>query len=86
MKKVVLLKSPTCMPCKIVGPILESLCKEFNIEYKEVMSNTDEGSNLVQTLSVRQVPTYALYENDVFVKQKGGIATKDQLKEWIMND
>jgi thioredoxin-like negative regulator of GroEL len=50
------------------------------------MSNTDEGSNLVQTLSVRQVPTYALYENDVFVKQKGGIATKDQLKEWIMND
>lgn len=83
MKKVVLLKSPTCMPCKIVGPILESLCKEFNIEYKELMSNTEEGSGLAQVLSVRQVPTYALYENGVFVKQQGGIASKDQLKKWL---
>ena len=83
MKKVVLLKSPTCMPCKIVGPILESLCKEFNIEYKELMSNTDEGVGLAQVLSVRQVPTYALYEDGVFVKQQGGYGVNRTTKKMV---
>lgn len=83
MKKVVLLKSPTCMPCKILSPMMKAVCEQLQIEYKEHMVTEGDGLAISQSLSVRQVPAYALYENDTLVKHATGNISKEKLIEWL---
>lgn len=74
-----------CGPCKMLGPVLESLEAEMpNI--KVVKINVDENEALAMKYNVMSIPTLVLYKDGNMIEQKLGFQTKEMLIEWINNN
>ena len=59
MKKILYFSASWCGPCKMLGPIMESLSGQINYEKVDVDNNQD----LSIQYGVRNVPTLVLVEN-----------------------
>lgn len=55
--------APWCGPCRMVGPILEEVAKEYEGRAKVVKVNVDEAQKVAQRMGIRSIPTIALFKN-----------------------
>ncbi len=75
--------APWCGPCKMVGPIVETLANE-NVGKLNVMKlNVDENSSLAAQYGVRGIPTLIFFKGGQEVKRIVGAQNKDQLQKAI---
>jgi thioredoxin 1 len=72
-----------CGPCRMIGPVLEDLAKEYSGKLKIVKVNVDENSESAATYGVRGIPTLLLFKNGVLVETKVGALPKGQLAAFI---
>ena len=77
MKKILYFSAAWCGPCKMLGPIMESLAGQINYEKIDVDNNQD----LSIQYGVRNIPTLILVENGEAVGRLTGL----QQKEAILN-
>ena len=77
MKKILYFSAAWCGPCKMLGPIMESLSGQINYEKIDVDNNQD----LSIKYGVRNIPTLILVENGEAVRRLTGL----QQKEAILN-
>lgn len=77
MKKILYFSATWCGPCKMLGPIMESLSGQINYEKIDVDNNQD----LSIKYGVRNIPTLVLVENGEAVRRLTGL----QQKEAILN-
>ena len=66
--------APWCGPCKMVGPIIDELAKEY--EGKVIMGkcDVDENSDLPAEFGIRNIPTVLFFKNGELVdKQVGAV-------------
>ena len=75
--------APWCGPCRIVGPIVEDLAKEYDGKIKVGKLNTDENGDVPANYSIRGIPTLILFKGGKVVNQIVGAAPKAQLKTFI---
>ena len=76
--------APWCGPCKMMGPIVEELAKEFegkNIKIGKV--NVDENPNTAGQYNVMSIPTFLLFKGGQVVDQFVGGTQKEKLKAII---
>ena len=68
-----------CGPCRMVGPIVEEIAKEY--EGKAVIAKLDVDSNPVTTakFSVRNIPTILFMKNGEIVDKQVGAVPKSVL-------
>ena len=78
MKKILYFSAAWCGPCKMLGPIMESLAGEINYEKIDVDNNQD----LSIQYGVRNIPTLILVENGEVVGRLTGLQQKDQILEF----
>jgi len=78
MKKILYFSAAWCGPCKMLGPIMESLAGEINYEKIDVDTNQD----LSVQYGVRNIPTLVLVENGEAVSRLTGLQQKDQILEF----
>jgi thioredoxin 1 len=78
MKKILYFSAAWCGPCKMLGPIMESLAGEINYEKIDVDNNQD----LSIQYGVRNIPTLVLVENGEAVRRLTGLQQKDQILEF----
>jgi len=78
MKKILYFSATWCGPCKMLGPIMESLAGEINYEKIDVDANQD----LSIQYGVRNIPTLVLVENGEAVSRLTGLQQKDQILEF----
>ncbi len=52
--------APWCGPCKVIGPILETLEAEFEGRFKLVKIDSDAQQELAQAFGIRSIPTCVL--------------------------
>jgi thioredoxin 1 len=53
--------APWCGPCRMVGPVLDEVAKEYEGKAKVVKVNVDEQTQIAGALNVRSIPTIALF-------------------------
>lgn len=72
-----------CGPCKILGPIVEDLAKDFSD--KAIIGKCDVDSNpgIAAKYSIRNIPTVLFLKNGEVVDKHVGVATKDVLAKKI---
>ena len=75
MKQILYFSAPWCGPCKMLGPIMESLSGQIN--YKKI--NVDNEQDLSIKYGVRNVPTLVLLENGEAVGKLSGLQQKQQI-------
>ena len=73
--------APWCGPCKMVGPIIDELAKEY--EGKVIMGkcDVDENSDLPAEFGIRNIPTVLFFKNGELVDKQVGAATKNVFVE-----
>ncbi len=72
--------APWCTPCKIVGPIVEELAKEYEGKFKVGKMNVDENQT-AQTFGIMSIPTLLLFKNGQPVDSIVGAQSKEAIKQ-----
>lgn len=63
-----------CGPCRMLGPILDSIDAEI------LKVNVDEFANIAKEYGIMSIPTLILFENGVEIKKEIGFKTKEQIE------
>ena len=72
-----------CGPCRMVGPILDELAKEYDGKLTVAKVNIDDNPMTPNEYSVRGIPTMLLFRDGKLVDTKVGAMPKGQLKDWL---
>ena len=70
--------APWCGPCKMVGPIIEELAKEYEGQVVIGKCDVDENADLPAEYGIRNIPTVLFFKNGEIVdKQVGAVSKAD---------
>jgi thioredoxin 1 len=74
-----------CGPCRMVGPIVEELSKDY--EGKAVVGKLDVDTHqeYAAKYGVRNIPTILFFKNGELVDRKVGVAPKENYSEVLDN-
>jgi thioredoxin 1 len=65
--------APWCGPCRMAGPVLEKIAKEYKGKLKVCKVNVDEQREVAIEHGIMSIPTLNLYKNGQLVDQITGI-------------
>jgi thioredoxin 1 len=71
-----------CGPCRMLGPILESVAKDLK-KTKVVSVNVDDEEDLASEYNVFTIPCLVLLENGKEIKRNVGLISKEDLINFI---
>ena len=72
MKKLIYFTAPWCGPCRQLGPVMEEVAREINVQ----KVNVDNNPELAQQYGIRNVPTVVLTSDGHEVIRKIGLNPK----------
>lgn len=66
-----------CMPCKVMGPVLNELAEDTNFNAKVAKLNVDHFQSVSQKFGIRGIPTIILFKNGIEADRIVGVKPKD---------
>ena len=72
-----------CVPCKMVGPVLEKIAEEYQDKVKVAKINVDEVGDLASEYNIVSIPTLLLFHNGEIVKQQVGAVPRKIIDQMI---
>ncbi|MEO7936995.1 MAG: thioredoxin [Burkholderiaceae bacterium] len=75
--------APWCGPCKVIGPLLEKIEKDYNGRFKLVKIDSDEEQELSQAFGIRSIPTCVLISAGKPVDGFMGAVPEGQIKTFL---
>lgn len=71
--------APWCGPCKMIGPIVEDLAKQYAGKAKVGKVNVDDNQELAGQFGIRGIPTVMLFKGGEVVGSFVGLRSKEDL-------
>lgn len=68
-----------CGPCRMIGPVVEEIAREFSDTVKVGKVNVDEEPELAAAFQVASIPTLMVVKDGRIIKQAVGYRTKEQI-------
>lgn len=68
-----------CGPCRMVGPIVEELAKDYDGKVVIGKVNVDLNSNTATQFGIRNIPTLLIFKNGEIVDKQVGAVPKNVL-------
>jgi len=72
-----------CGPCRIIGPIIDDLAKEFDGKVKFVKVNVDENGEIADRYQIQAIPTLMIFKNGQQVNRIVGAAPKGKYQALV---
>ena len=72
--------APWCGPCRMVGPVIEKLAKEYAGKVKFCKLNVDENQKTAAKYSVMSIPTLLFFKNGERADTVVGAVSEHALK------
>ncbi|NOY07860.1 MAG: thioredoxin [Spirochaetes bacterium] len=61
-----------CVPCKMIGPVLEKLAEEYEGKIKVAKINVDENGEIASQFNIVSIPTLLVFKDGSIVKKQIG--------------
>lgn len=71
--------APWCGPCRMVGPVVEELGKDYEGRVVVTKINVDENPDTTAKFSIRNIPTILFFKNGEVVDKQIGAVPKNAL-------
>ncbi len=75
--------APWCGPCKMVGPILDKIAKEYDGKLMVAKVNTDEDSEWMTKYGIQGIPTMLFIANGKIVHRQVGALPERMLRDIV---
>ena len=75
--------APWCGPCKVVGPVVDSLATDNEGKLVVGKVNVDENKDLAAKFGIRGIPTLVIFKDGNEVQRMVGAQSKAQLQKAI---
>jgi thioredoxin 1 len=72
-----------CGPCRMVGPIVEEIAKEYAGKLKVGKLNVDDNGQIAAKYGIMSIPSLLIFDQGKVVEQIVGAAPKKQFVEKI---
>ena len=76
--------APWCMPCRMMGPIVEELAEEYEGKAYVGKINVDEEGELAAKYKVYSIPTLIVFSRGQEIARQVGVQSKEVLEEMLM--
>lgn len=73
--------APWCGPCKMQGPIIDSLAKEYADKAAVCKLNVDDNNETAVKFGVMSIPTIIIFKDGEKVEQFVGVQSEGELKK-----
>jgi len=77
--------APWCMPCRMVGPIIEELSQSFGDKAGFVKVNVDEAPQVAARFGIRSIPTIMIFKSGECVETMVGACPKEYFQSKVEN-
>jgi thioredoxin 1 len=75
--------APWCGPCRMVGPIVEEIAKDYEGKLKVGKLNVDEGTQTASKYGIMSIPSLLYFKEGKVVDQINGAVPKQHFIEKI---
>lgn len=75
--------APWCGPCRVVGPVVEAIAKDYEGKAKVGKLNVDENKATAQKYGVMSIPTLGFFKGGEMVDQMIGVQAKEAISEHL---
>lgn len=75
--------APWCMPCRLVGPVIERLAQEFDGRVTVGKLNVDDHMNSAARYGITGIPTVGIFRDGKLVNQMVGVRSEQQYRRAI---
>ncbi len=75
--------APWCGPCKMVGPIVEELAREYANKIKVGKIDIDENPKIATKYGIMSIPTLMFFKGGQVIEQSVGALSKSDIKKKI---
>ncbi len=75
--------APWCGPCKILGPLLDKLEKEYRNKFVLAKINVDENKETAKTFGITNIPSVKMIKEGRVVAEFGGALAEEVVREWL---
>lgn len=75
--------APWCGPCRMMGPIIDSLSTKLEGQVKIVKVNIDDSPDLAAKFSVSTIPTLVFFKNGEAIHTTIGVTPEPELENLI---
>jgi len=72
-----------CGPCKMLGPTLEKLTKEYNGKFILAKLDVQANQSTAQKYEIRSIPCVKMFKHGEIVDEFIGTLSEDDVKEWL---
>ena len=72
-----------CMPCRILGPIIEELAEDYQGKIRVGKLDTDANRETAMNFQINAIPTVMLFKDGEVVKKFVGVTNKQNIAEAI---
>ena len=69
-----------CGPCKMLGPIVEEIAKEYEGKWKIGKCNVDDAPKTAAKYGIQSIPSLLYFKDGQVVNMSMGFQTKDAIK------
>lgn len=70
-----------CMPCVIMGPIIEDISEKFGKKLKVGKVNVEDGHEIAQKFGVSSIPNFVLFKDGKVVTNFVGAMSEEDFSE-----
>jgi thioredoxin 1 len=72
-----------CGPCRMFGPVLEEVSKDYAGKVKFLRMNADENEKTAAEYNILSIPTVLFFEKGEVRSMSVGAVSKPDLKKWL---
>jgi thioredoxin 1 len=72
-----------CSPCRMIGPAVEQVAKEYSDRAKVGKMNVDQNMNTPSRYNIRGIPTLLLFKGGQIQEQVVGLTSKEAIAKLL---